>query len=176
VPSYSEAPPPLIGRALALPHVPWHRTHQESSNAPRVMWLWILPPCREGSGLPRCMCSPVGRGPQAQRKVYQACLCDKAHLFPTHTHTFSRCLMSEPSWPCTTCGHAPLLVPMRCADRRLQCGYSAVPALLTTHLAPLQCKVIRQHSATLLTVGGMTGGQDKVCPTPLKTSFATSSR
>jgi hypothetical protein len=93
----------------------------------------------------------------------------------THTHTFSRCLMSEPSWPCTTCGHAPLLVPMRCADRRLQCGYSAAPVLLTTHLAPLQCKVTRQHGATLLTEGGMTGGQDKVCPTPLKTSFATSS-
>jgi hypothetical protein len=75
-----------------------------------------------------------------------------------------------------TCGYAPLPVPARRADRWLQCSYSAMLALLTTRLAPLQCRVTRRHGATLLTKGSMIGGQGKACPTSLKTSFAISSR
>jgi hypothetical protein len=42
----------------------------------------------------------------------------------------------------------------------LQYCYSALPALWTTHRAPLQCQVTRQHDATLLTECSVTG--DKI--------------
>jgi hypothetical protein len=53
---------------------------------------------------------------------------------------------------CKTCRHASTV--------QLQYGYSTTSALWTTHLAPLQCQVTRQHDATLLTKYSMTG--DKI--------------
>jgi hypothetical protein len=127
------APEPafLVRRALAPPH------------APCVLWLQILPPCGEGFGLPRVLWPPVGRGPQARRKALQACLCGKACIFRTHAHMFPRRLTLGPLWAYKTCRQAPLPVPARRVDKRLQCGYDAAPALLTTRLSPLQCMMTR---------------------------------
>jgi hypothetical protein len=51
--------------ALTLPCVPWLRTRGEGSGELRVLWLQILPPCWEGSGLPCILQSPMGHGTQA---------------------------------------------------------------------------------------------------------------
>jgi hypothetical protein len=44
---------------------------------------------------------------------------------------------------------------------RLWYGYSAMLALWTTRLAPLQCQVIQQHDATLLTECSVAGDMTK---------------
>jgi hypothetical protein len=51
-------------------------------------------------------------------------------------------------------------MPARCADRQLQCDYSATSELWITHLTPLQCQVTRQHDTTLLTLYSVAG--DKI--------------
>jgi hypothetical protein len=54
-------PASLLRMALVSPRVSWLQTHGEDSGAPHVLWLGIIPPCREGSELPRVLWSPMGR-------------------------------------------------------------------------------------------------------------------
>jgi hypothetical protein len=48
-----------------MPHVLQLQTHWEGSGVSHAPRLRILPPCGEGSGLPRILRSFVGRKPQA---------------------------------------------------------------------------------------------------------------
>jgi hypothetical protein len=52
-------------------------------------------------------------------------------------------------------------MPVRRADRQLQCDYSASSALWTTRLAPLHCQAARQHGVTLLTKCNMAGDKTR---------------
>jgi hypothetical protein len=54
---------------------------------------------------------------------------------------------------CKACGQASTV--------RLQYGYSVMPSLWTTRLAPLQCQVTRQHDATLLTECSVAGDKTR---------------
>jgi hypothetical protein len=56
-----------------------------------------------------------------------------------------------------TCGKVAQSMPIRRADRQLQCYYSTAPALWITYLTPLQCQATRQHSVTLLTECSVAG-------------------
>jgi hypothetical protein len=146
--------------------------HRWAPALPCILWLWTSPPGRGGL---RCYQISYGSGPHLPVEVgfgaatYPMVPCGprasgiKKSLavllvqLGTHLPNARAQVSNASDRTRKTCGKVVQSMPIRRADRQLQCYYSTAPALWITCLIPLQCQATRQHSVTLLTECSVAG-------------------